>query len=166
MSAPESPGLDPHSVTGDLQCRPLQVLIAEDDEADAYLIRQALQASPMIGGIAVARDGEEALALMRSGGLRPDLAIIDLNMPRKGGMGLLVDFACGGWDRFPVAVLTSSKSSIDQFRARLRGAHTIITKPDTQEELAEVLEGLVASAVAISQDRHAEGLPRPSTPGA
>jgi len=91
--------------------------------------------------------------LMRSGGIRPDLAIVDLNMPRKGGMGLLVDFACGGWGRFPVAVLTSSKSSIDLCRARLRGAHAIITKPDTQEELAEVLDGLVASALTISLER-------------
>ncbi len=169
MSVQESADLESISAVlaaaNQMSAGPLQVLVAEDDEADAYIIRQALRDSSVIGGIAIARDGEEALALMRTGGVRPDLAIVDLSMPRKGGMELLVDLACGGWPRFPVVVLTSSKASVDLTRARLRGAHAVITKPDTLEELEEVLAGLVDNAFAIHQERTRSSIEYPASVG-
>lgn len=122
----------------------LQILIAEDDAADAYLIRKVIEANPRVGGVAMASDGEQALELMRTGGLRPDLAIVDINMPRKNGLGLLLELGCGEWPRFPVAILTSSRANQDAIRARLRGAHYFFTKPDAFEDLEVILDEMIA----------------------
>ncbi|HVY87197.1 MAG TPA: response regulator [Caulobacterales bacterium] len=118
--------------------RPLQVLVVEDDEADAYLIERALARHPRIERLVRAVDGVAALdALAR--GFKPDFAIIDLQMPRKNGFSLLVELGC--LDRaFPCIVLTSSTARTDWVRSKLRGAGDVLTKPDNVEALRELLD--------------------------
>ena len=67
----------------------LRVLLVEDDDADAYLIRRALAKNPRIGEVVLAHDGVAALELINKGVVNPDLAIVDLHMPRKDGFALL-----------------------------------------------------------------------------
>jgi CheY-like chemotaxis protein len=122
------------------------VLVVEDDDADAYLIERALSADPHIGGIIRATDGVEALHLVEIGAIQPDLALIDLHMPRKSGFHLLVDFAARRDPCFPMVVLTSSTAPIDAMRSRLRGAARVLTKPATLEELTDVLTAAVDAA--------------------
>jgi CheY-like chemotaxis protein len=123
----------------------LQVLVVEDDAADAYLIYRALADNPRVGEITQARDGVEALELLNSGAVEPDLAIIDLHMPRKNGFSLLVELACREDQKFTTVVLTSSKASSDAVRSKLRGANCFLTKPDSVEEFQLLLGEVVAA---------------------
>lgn len=124
----------------------LQILLVEDDDADAYLIRRALAANPRVGTIVRARDGVEALDLIDNCGLRPDLAILDLQMPRKNGFSLLVELEARVTVDFPSVVFTSSKSGADSLRSRKRGATMFVTKPKRLEKLAEALDNVLAAA--------------------
>src|ERR1700692_4611622 len=92
----------------------------EDDDADSYLISHALADIPAIGAVVLARDGLEALSLVDRGVIVPDLALIDLHMPRLSGFGLLFAFAGRTAPVFPMVVLTSSSSPTDAIRSRLR----------------------------------------------
>jgi CheY-like chemotaxis protein len=123
----------------------LHVLLVEDDAADAYLIYRTLVENPRVGEIVHARDGVEALQLLDSGAVDPDLAIIDLNMPRKNGFSLLVELASRERPHFATVVLTSSKSNSDAVRSKLRGANRFLTKPDTIEELDLALSNVIAA---------------------
>ena len=122
------------------------VLVVEDDDADAYLIEQALSANPDVGGIIRATDGVEALRLVDIGAIRPDVALIDLHMPKKNGFQLLADFADRREPCFPMVVLTSSTAPTDAMRSRLRGAARVLTKPDSVEDLEAILSAAVTSA--------------------
>ena len=123
------------------------ILVVEDDEADAYLICRALSDNPAVGRVVHARDGLEALALVERGEVKPDLAFIDLRMPRMDGFDLLVAFSsCLKLD-FPMVVLTSSAARRDAIRSRLRRAIRVITKPDKVAELYAVLETTVEDLI-------------------
>ena len=122
----------------------LRVLVVEDDEADAWLLGRVLLNDPRIGEVVHTRDGVEALEAIEGGGFAPDLAIVDLQMPKKNGFSLLLDLAARDATPFPVIVLTSSRHGADALRARKRGAERFITKPNTLEKLAEVLEPVIA----------------------
>ncbi|HWA00223.1 MAG TPA: response regulator [Caulobacterales bacterium] len=121
--------------------RELQILVVEDDEADAYLIQRALAASGRCN-VLRAVDGVEALRLIDQG-VKPDLAIIDLQMPRKNGFSLLVELGCAGCS-FPTVVLTSSRARADWVRSKVRGAGEVLTKPDNLEELRDLLDEAIA----------------------
>ena len=122
----------------------LRVLVVEDDEADAWLLGRVLLNDPRIGQVVHTRDGVEALEALEGGSFCPDLAIVDLQMPKKNGFSLLLDLAAREGIAFPVVVLTSSRHGADALRARKRGAERFITKPNTLEKLAEVLEPVIA----------------------
>lgn len=121
----------------------LVVLVVEDDEADAYLISRALANQPAVGQVVRASDGVEALRMVDDGEVTPDLAFIDLHMPRKNGFNLLAAFACNKQRSFPMVVLTSSTAPTDAVRSRVRGAMRVVTKPDG----VKALEAVLASAI-------------------
>jgi CheY-like chemotaxis protein len=123
----------------------LCVLVVEDDEADAYLISRALESQPAVSRVVRAPDGVAALAMIESGKVKPDLAFIDLQMPRKNGFSLLAAFAGRPEQLFPMVVLTSSTAPTDAIRSRLRGAMRVVTKPDTLEEMDSVLAFAIAA---------------------
>jgi CheY-like chemotaxis protein len=122
----------------------LHVLLVEDDEADAYLIRRALTKNPWVGDVVIAENGVEALELFDKRRVAPDLAIVDLHMPRKDGLALLKEFAIRTV-QFPSVILTSSKASKDAMRATKRGAVEFITKPKSEEELAAALNRVICN---------------------
>ena len=123
--------------------RVLDVLLVEDDEADTFLMTRALRSIPRIGRIVHARDGVEALEALDVRAFDPDVAIIDLHMPRKSGFSLLVELGCRD-DQMHTLVMTSSKSSWDAARSKLRGAGQFFTKPDTLDEFNKVLSAAIA----------------------
>jgi CheY-like chemotaxis protein len=125
--------------------RDLQVLVVEDDDADAYLIRSALKRNPRVTQMVLAHDGIEALELLDSGLVAPDIAIVDLHMPRKNGFSLLVELRCRPKADFPAIVLSSSSACADGARSRLRGADCFLTKPDSIDELHRMLSSAMAS---------------------
>jgi CheY-like chemotaxis protein len=118
----------------------LCVLVAEDDEADAYLICGALARLPAVGEVIRVADGLEALRVVEQGDFIPDLALIDL--------GLLVALAERPEPGFPMVVLTSSSAPVDAMRSRLRGAIRVIRKPDTTEALDAELAAAIGAVCA------------------
>lgn len=121
----------------------MQVLLVEDDEADAYLIRRALASNPKVSDVVLAQDGEEALDLFDRRRVFPDLGLVDLRMPRKDGLTFLKELKARPSAHFPCAVLTSSKSGKDQLRARNRGAFEFVTKPKAEPDLRLALERII-----------------------
>ena len=121
----------------------LRVLLVEDDDADVYLIRRALSEIPRVTEVRVARDGLEALELIDTWSAGPDLAIVDLKMPRKDGFALLREFAARKSTTFPSVVLTSSKAGADVYRAKKRGAAEFVTKPNGLEKLKTTLGSVI-----------------------
>jgi CheY-like chemotaxis protein len=122
----------------------LKILMIEDDEADAYLIKRALRKNPKVGEIVHVRDGVEAVELIDDQQFRPDLALVDLKMPRKDGFSLLRDLGVHANADFPAVVLTSSRAGADRVRARIRGAVQFVTKPLGMADMARALDQVIA----------------------
>ncbi len=122
----------------------LRVLLVEDDEADAYLIRRALATNPRVHDVVLAEDGVEALDLFDKRRVFPDLALVDLRMPRKDGLAFLKELSARPAAQFPCAVLTSSKSGKDVLRAKRRGAVEFVTKPKAERELKTAIDRIIA----------------------
>lgn len=113
----------------------LEILLIEDNPGDVVLTREALGSSRVLNNITVARDGAEALAVLRREGTlasapRPDLILLDWNLPRMNGRDFLralrADPSLG---RPPVVVLTTSEADRDVAEAYALGASAFVTKP-------------------------------------
>jgi CheY-like chemotaxis protein len=123
----------------------LQILLVEDDEADAYLIQLALARNPSVSEVVLAKDGVEALALIDADGARPDLAIVDLHMPRMDGLAFLGDLSKRTSAQFPAIVLTTSTSGDDILHAWKRGAVEYLTKRESVHEMAAALDHVISN---------------------
>jgi len=135
------------------------VLLAEDNPADVYLIQEALKEYGVQCRVQVASDGKEVLEVIsRQGSLdekeRLDLIILDLNLPCHDGLEILRELrAAGECSRIPVVVLTSSDSPRDKSMASDLGASSFLRKPANLEEflsLGEVFRDLLNKANAHS----------------
>jgi CheY-like chemotaxis protein len=104
------------------------LLIVEDSPSDLALTKHALEESGMPLTLVAARDGEEAMAMLRSG-RPPDLILLDLNLPRKSGLEVLTELA-GDVElrRIPVVVLSSSTAQKDVHEAYDRNANAYLVK--------------------------------------
>ena len=103
--------------------RPFDILIAEDNEDDILLIREAFETVNMANRVAVVRDGEEALAYLRGEGPFsqcpfPGLVLLDINMPKKTGLEVLIEIKSDPRFRpLPVVMLTVSEREEDIVRS-------------------------------------------------
>lgn len=120
----------------------ITILLVEDDEADAYLIERALRSNARVSEIIRAHDGEEALQLMADPDIEPNLALIDLQMPRRDGFSLLLELKKLNADLVPV-VLTSSRGGADAHRSFHRGARMFVSKPKEQHRLQAILNEVI-----------------------
>ncbi len=127
------------------------ILLAEDDVNDVLLVQRAFQKSSIANPLQVVRDGEEAVAYL-SGNLQyadrdryplPVLLLMDLKMPRRSGLEVLVWLRQQpGLKRLPVVVLTSSNQSPDINRAYELGANSYLVKPAGFDSLVELVKNL------------------------
>ena len=110
---------------------PVSVLLVEDSEADARLIRRMLGKASVPNEVLVAGDGREALALMREPGRRaPDVILLDLNLPRMDGFETLAALkADERLHPIPVIVLTSTRDPDAVNRSYALQASAFVTKP-------------------------------------
>lgn len=143
LAPPPLPAMNFHGFPG---ARRLNVLLVEDDESDAYLIGEVLQENPRVREMLRAEDGLKAFELVRCGWFVPDLAIVDIRMPRKDGFSLLEDFAALPGPRFPSVILTSSKARTDAWRAKHYGAVEFLTKSWSRKQLAADLDRAIEGA--------------------
>jgi two-component system, chemotaxis family, response regulator Rcp1 len=115
--------------------RPARVLLVEDNEADVRLTREALREAGQEVRLAAVGDGEQAmLYLRREDGYsevpRPDLVLLDLNLPRKNGLEVLEEMrADGALASIPVIMLTSSAARQDVEACYANGANAFVVKP-------------------------------------
>ncbi len=122
--------------------QPIRVLLAEDNDDDAVLFEEAFRQSDFVEVLSVVPDGEEILAYLRREGRyrnapRPQLVILDLNMPKKNGLEVLREMKADPTLRaLPIVVLTSSNAPEDMNASYGSGASTFITKPALFGEFA------------------------------
>jgi two-component system, chemotaxis family, response regulator Rcp1 len=118
-----------------MNVHPIELLLVEDNEPDVRLTMEALREAKVKNRLSVVEDGVEALEFLRRQGPyadapRPDLILLDLNLPRKDGRAVLKEIkADDSLRRIPVVVLTTSKSEEDVMRVYDLHANCYITKP-------------------------------------
>jgi CheY-like chemotaxis protein len=118
------------------------VLLVEDNAADAELVAEAFDGSPAVPVLVVATSGRAALDRLRasSAGSRPDLVLLDLNLPVLSGLQTLAELkADAGLRRIPVIVLTTSKSQDEIDRCYELGAAAVLNKPLRLREHREMI---------------------------
>lgn len=127
--------------------RPFHILIADDDPDDLLLARDALKQTIQPGRISFVHDGEELMDYLRGTGKfengkapRPDLILLDLNMPRKTGAEALQEIRKDPELRhIPIVVLTTSKEEEDIYKSYATGVNSFIAKPVTYESLLSTM---------------------------
>jgi CheY-like chemotaxis protein len=127
---------------------PAKILLVEDNAADVRLTRESLKDCRIINELFVSRDGEDAIQFLGQEGRhgsapRPDLVLLDLNLPGKTGKEVL-SFAKGRDDlrEIPVIILTSSRAKHDILQAYAMHANCYISKPLDLEEFSEVVQAI------------------------
>jgi CheY-like chemotaxis protein len=130
------------------RARVLRVLLVEDSPADIELTRQALAEAKFANEVSVLSDGEAAGAFLRRQGVhsdaeRPDLILLDLNLPRKDGRELLVEIKTDPELRMiPVVVLTTSASDEDVHHAYRAHVNAYIRKPVRLLDFIKVVQAI------------------------
>jgi CheY-like chemotaxis protein len=128
--------------------RPFTILLADDDEEDRELARDALQDSRLANEMKFVHDGQDLLDYLRHEGRwtqedapRPGIILLDLNMPKKDGREALAEIkADESLRRIPVVVLTTSKDEADVLSTYDLGVSSFITKPVTFGGLVDVMK--------------------------
>lgn len=126
----------------------IEILLVEDNEGDARLAKEALRDSKIRNRIHHVTDGVEATDFLRKKGKyknvpRPDLILLDLNLPRKDGRELLAEIKeDDDLKRIPVVILTVSKSEEDIFRTYNLHANCYISKPIDLSEFMKVVKSI------------------------
>ena len=137
--------------------RPARVLLVEDNEADVRLTREALREAGENVRLSAVADGDLALTyLRREAGFadvpRPDLVLLDLNLPRKNGLEVLEEMraderlAC-----IPVIVLTSSAAHQDVEACYARGANAFVVKPLELDEFMALIGAIRGFWLEVAQ---------------
>jgi two-component system, chemotaxis family, response regulator Rcp1 len=128
--------------------RPVEILLVEDNPGDVRLTREALREGKVRNNLYVAPDGVEALRFLRREGeyadaVRPDLILLDLNLPKKDGREVLEDIKADPALRYlPVVVLTSSEAEQDIVRAYDLHANCYVTKPVDLDQFIHVVHSI------------------------
>jgi len=128
--------------------RPVEVLLVEDNPGDVRLTREALKEGKIRNNLHVARDGVEALAFLRREGEhadapRPDVILLDLNLPRKDGREVLTEVKSDpALRQIPVVILTSSQAEEDICRAYDLHANCYISKPVDLDQFIRVVKSI------------------------
>ena len=130
------------------EMRPIEILLVEDNPGDVRLTQEALGEAKVRNNLAVARDGVEALSYLRreppfEDATRPDLVLLDLNLPRKDGREVLAEIkADPALRRLPVVVLTTSSAEKDVLESYNLYANCYITKPVDLDQFVGIVSSI------------------------
>src|ERR1700686_5005162 len=128
--------------------RPIEILLVEDNPGDVRLTVVGLKESKVRNNLHVAKDGVEAMAVLRregqhAGAVRPDLILLDLNLPRMDGREVLSAIKSDAkLKTIPVVVLTTSRAEQDVLRSYELQANCYITKPVDLEQFLTVVRSI------------------------
>ena len=127
---------------------PIEVLLVEDDPGDVELTTESIEESKLRINLTVVNDGVEALDYLRkqngyAKAARPDLILLDLNMPRKDGREVLAELKVDkNLKTIPVVVLTTSEADQDILKSYGLGCNCYVTKPVGLEQFTKVLQAI------------------------
>lgn len=126
----------------------IEILLVEDNAGDARLAQEALKDSKILNNVTVVDDGVEAMAFLHRQGQyakspRPDLVLLDLNLPKKDGREVLGEMkATADLKRIPVVILTTSKAEEDIVKSYDLHANCYITKPIDLTQFMKVVKSI------------------------
>ena len=133
-------------MTGPPIGKPINILLVEDNPGDVRLTREALNGAKLRNQLHVIADGMEAMAYLRREGhyaqaVRPDLILLDLNLPKKDGREVLADIKSDpSLKRIPVVILTTSQAEQDILRTYDLHANCYVSKPVDLEQFIGVVK--------------------------
>ena len=134
----------------DKKIRPIEVLLVEDNPGDIRLTKEAMKEAKIINNLNVVEDGVEALAYLRKKGnfkgvKRPDLILLDINLPKKNGREVLAEIKQDiQLKQIPVVILTVSNAEEDIIKTYELHANCYITKPVDMEQFIKVVKSIDA----------------------
>lgn len=126
----------------------IEILLVEDDVGDVELTQEALADSKLQINLNVVKDGVDALSYLRQEGkyvnaVSPELILLDLNLPRKGGREVLHEIKGDeNLKHIPVVILTTSDSDEDIIKSYTLGANCYVSKPLGLEEFARIVRSI------------------------
>ncbi len=141
--------------------KPIDILLVEDNPGDVDLVREALEQGKLFNRLHVVDNGEKAMALLHKQApyedmLKPELILLDLNLPRKSGFEVLAEIkADPELLRIPVVVLTSSQAEADILKSYNLHANCYVTKPLDLNQFLRVVQSIETfwlSIVMLSLD--------------
>ncbi len=144
----------------------ITILMADDDEEDCALTKEAMTDARVANEMRFVYDGEQLMDYLHRRGEfsdapRPGMILLDLNMPKKDGREALAEIKSDpDLRRIPVCVLTTSAAEEDIFRSYDLGVNSFITKPVTFAGLVEVLQGWTRYWFEIVELPNGEGVAR------
>lgn len=137
--------------------RPVRILLVEDSPADVRLTREVLKDEEVRKNLSVVPDGVAALAFLKREGEyvnapRPDLILLDLNLPKKDGRAVLSAIKSDhNLRRIPVVVLTTSQEQEDVVQAYDLNANCFVTKPVDLEQFSKVIKAIEDFWLSIAE---------------
>jgi chemotaxis family two-component system response regulator Rcp1 len=126
----------------------IEILLVEDNPGDARLAKEALKESKLLNNLSIAEDGVEAMNFLNKKGKysnapRPDLIILDLNLPKKDGREVLEEIKTNNdLKRIPVVILTISKAEEDILKTYNLHANCFISKPIDLDQFIKVVKSI------------------------
>lgn len=126
----------------------VEILLIEDNPGDVRLTIEALKESKIINNLQVVEDGIEALSYLKKEGIykdkpRPDLIILDLNLPKKDGREVLAEIKSNDiFKQIPIVILTTSEAEEDIIKSYELHANCYITKPVNMEQFIKVVKSV------------------------
>lgn len=132
-------------MSGQTMAKPIEILLVEDNPGDVRLTREAFKEGKVLNNLSVVEDGAEAMAFLRQQGKyadapRPDLILLDLNLPKKDGREVLPEIKGDtNLKRIPVVILTTSKAEQDILKTYNLHANCYVTKPVDLEQFTSVV---------------------------
>jgi CheY-like chemotaxis protein len=145
--------------------RPIEILLVEDSPSDTELTIEALRDAKLRNNLSPVEDGVQAMQFLRREGQyenapRPDIILLDLNLPRKDGRAVLTEIKADKMlEIIPLVVMTASTAEADLLRAQELKANSYITKPVESMKFLEVVRGVEDFYLFVVT------LPRVSPPG-
>jgi len=142
---------------------PIEVLLVEDSPGDVRLTREAFKEAKMYTHLHVVTDGAEAMAFLKREGRhasapRPDLILLDLNLPKKDGREVLQEIKeSPALQTIPVVILTISASEADILESYRHHANCYITKPVGLEGFLEVVKNIEGFWLSVVKFPHEVG---------
>jgi chemotaxis family two-component system response regulator Rcp1 len=134
--------------TNKTSIQPIEILLVEDNPGDSRLAKEALKDSKLMNALYIVEDGVEAMNFLYMKGKyskmpRPDLIILDLNLPKKDGREVLAEIKTDdNLKRIPVVILTISKAEEDILKTYNLHANCFITKPIDLDQFMKVVKSI------------------------